>query len=188
MQRRTAALAGAAALALLALASYFSPHWHLYRMKAAIDDQDAGRFSEHVDFPALRDSVKAQLLATMDKHLSSDELRSNPFARLGQAMAAALMNPLVDAAVSPAGVIRMMKKGDTTPGKAGSESPQNAGSSQQEPAPAYAIAYRSWNDVAVSKVGQDSGSFIFKRAGLWSWKLAAIELPKERPRESSSPR
>jgi hypothetical protein len=90
-------------------------------------------------------------------------------------MAVAIINPMVDAAVSPAGVIAMIESGKTglpKPGNAASSTPRASEKLD------YSVSYQSWDKVAVSGKGADAGSFIFKRHGMWSWKLSAIELPR----------
>jgi hypothetical protein len=39
--------------------------------------------------------------------------------------------------------------------------------------PRFSVRYRSWDRFTVAT--RDGGNFIFRRAGLWSWKLAGIE-------------
>lgn len=170
---------GVLGFSVLTLGSYFSPHWNLHQMKVAIEDHDADSFSEHVDFPALRDNIKGQMMVIMDKQMSTSEMRKNPMVNFGQAMALALINPMIDASITPTGVIRMMRNGTTQPIKQGGNTAYPASLQEQSAAPEYSISYRGWSKVVVSKVGEDSGSFIFKRAGLWTWKLSAVDLPKE---------
>lgn len=179
MKRSHVLVAAVAVAASLALSSYASPYWTLYRMKTAIADNDADRFSGYIDFPALRESVKGQMMVMMNKRLSRPEMADNPFAGIGQMMGAALLNPIIDAAVSPAGVIAMFKSGEARPlaGAAGKrEAP--AAVDEEARAPDYAVDYEDWSRVAVSKPDDAAGRFILKRTGLWSWQLAALELPQ----------
>ena len=162
-------------VALLAVASYFSPQWTLYQMKGAIKDGKADSLSEHVDFPALRASLKSQMLTLMSGKISVPGLEDNPIVEAGQAMALALINPMVDAMVSPAGVVEMMKNGGVKPGVPGSEPAAKADNEMAN----YSVSYRNWNNVVVRPAEPHSGTFIFRRDGLWSWKLSAIELTDE---------
>jgi hypothetical protein len=175
MKRSHTLLAVVAASAILGLTSYASPYWTLHRMKTAIVEKDADRFSSYIDFPALRDSVKGQLMVMMNKRMSGPDMANNPFAGIGQMMGAALINPLVDAAVSPAGVIAMFESGKAQPlqGPAGTTE-----SSTHADTVHYAVDYESWSKVAISKPGEDAGRFILKRTGLWSWQLTSLELPR----------
>ncbi|MEW6372788.1 MAG: DUF2939 domain-containing protein [Pseudomonadota bacterium] len=173
--KKTHAIAAATAVAaILVLTSYASPYWTLHQMKTAIADKDADQLSEHIDFPALRESFKGQMMTMMNKRMSSPEMANNPFSGVGQMMAVALINPLIDAAVSPAGVLAMMESGKVQPApqqtrKADPATPQDKRD--------YLVSYQSWSKVAVSQTGQDTGRFILKRTGLWSWQLSALELP-----------
>lgn len=175
MKKTQMMAAAAVSISLLGLASYFSPQWDLYQMSSAIKNKDADSFSRNVDFPSLRESIKAQMTLALNNQMSG--MKDNPFAGLGQMMAAALINPIIDAVVSPAGVMRMFQSGSAKPDLGGDQD-RSKSSSESKPAD-YSVAYRNWDTVSVTKANQESGAFIFKRAGLWSWKLAAIELPQE---------
>lgn len=174
--KKTHLLATAAvAAALLALSSYASPYWTLHQMKTAIAEKDADGLSEHIDFPALRDSFKGQMMTMMNKRLGSAGMENNPFAAMGQMMGAALVNQLVDAAVSPAGVMAMMEAGKVKPGaRPALEANEQAAKETRD----YSVDYRGWSKVAISTSQQDAGRFILKRTGLWSWQLSALELPE----------
>lgn len=175
MKRRHTLLAIVAAAVLLGLSSYASPYWTLHRMKTAAVEKDADRFFSYIDFPALRESVKSQLLVAMDARMARPDVADNPFAGIGRMMGAALINPIVDAAVSPAGVIAMFESGKAQPLR-GPSSPTP--SSTQEDSVNYAVAYQDWSTVAIAKPGEDAGRFILKRRGFWSWQLASLEAPK----------
>lgn len=175
MKRTPAIAAAAVSISALVLASYFSPHWDLYRMKSAVEKRDADGFSRRVDFPALRESIKAQLGLALDQRMPGTD--DKPLAGLGRMMATALIGPIIDAAVSPAGVMRMFEAGST---KAVLKRDEGAAESSDDSARAnYAVAYRNWDTVSLTQADGKSGAFILKRAGLWSWKLAAIELPAQ---------
>jgi hypothetical protein len=109
---RTRALTAAAVGALLAVAatSVASPWWTLHRLRAAVERHDGGAVAEQVDFPALRASVKEQMLASMKADLDKPG-GANPFAEFGTKLAQALVDPLVDAVVSPAAVAAMVEHG-----------------------------------------------------------------------------
>jgi hypothetical protein len=172
MNRNRALTAGAAgALLVVAATSFASPWWTLHRLRAAVDRHDAEDVSAQVDFPALRDSVKSQLLGSISR-----DAASNAFAAIGRAFARAVADPLVDAIVSPAGVAAMVEHGKVAIGRP----TRDAGTHDAEPPrdkPHYALHYRGWSHFAVT--AEDGGSFVFRRAGLWSWKLAGIELPRD---------
>jgi len=162
-----------AAAALLALSSYVSPYWTLHQMKTAIAERNADGLSKHIDFPALRSSFKVQMTAMMNKHMASAEMKDNPFASAAQMMGAALVDRVIDTAVSPAGVLAMMEAGKAQP-NARSGGSTDAATEHSD----YAVNYRGWNTVAIFTSQQDAGQFILKRNGLWSWQLSALEIPE----------
>lgn len=161
---------------LVLLGIYFSPHIALYQMKRAIDAKDAEAFSEYVDFPALRESFKGQMMAAMNEQMSSPEIKNNPFAGLGQAMAAAFIGPMIDSMVSPAGVIAMMNTG-----KPNTSSQPTSATADGQPSqtPNYSVSYKDWNRAVVraGDSGDDKVGFVLKRQGLWNWRLSSVEMP-----------
>jgi len=164
----------AATLLAIAATSAASPWWTLHRLQAAVARHDADAVAAQVDFPALRASVKEQAFAAMGGKAGGSD-GGNPFAALGRKMAMAVVDPLVDAAVSPQGVATMVEHGRIGIGQPAPA----ADTSDTAPAsdkPRYALAYRGLNSFAVT--ARDGGSFIFRRDGLWTWKLAAIDLAR----------
>jgi hypothetical protein len=177
MNRTRLLTAGAiGALLVVAGTSFASPWWTLHRLQAAAARHDGDAVAAQVDFPALRASVKEQVVASMGGAAAQTD-GANPFAAFGTAMAMALVNPLVDAIVSPTGVAAMVEHGRISIAKpARAPEPDDAGDVRDQPR--YALAYRGLNSFAVD--ARDGGSFIFRRDGLWSWKLAGIDLPAGR--------
>ncbi len=181
MNRTRLLTAGAAGtLLVVAATSFASPWWTLNRLRAAVERHDAEGVSAEVDFPALRDSVKSQLFGSIAR-----DAGTNAFAAIGQAFARAVADPLVDAIVSPAGVAAMVEHGKVSiakptrdAGTPAAEPPRDKPPQHKPPQhkPHYALHYRGWRHFAVT--AEDGGSFVFRRAGLWSWKLAGIELPR----------
>lgn len=100
--------AAIAAAIVVAATSYASPYWALYQMRTAIETRDADKFSRYVDYPALRESLKAQLTLSLQKKLGTPALQNTPFAGIGQAIGVAVINTMIDTMVSPAGVMALM--------------------------------------------------------------------------------
>ena len=168
--KRTRVLAAGAAGALLVVAatSFASPWWTLQRLQSAVAHRDADAVSAQVDFPALRESVKSQILASM-KGAPATTGGTNPVAELGTSVAMAFVSPLVDMIASPRGVTIMLEQGRIKFPKLA----PHANDAKVEPErPRYAVNYRGWDRFAVKT---EDGNFIFHRAGLWNWKLAGIE-------------
>jgi len=194
----------ATVILLGAASSYFSPYWTIYQMKRAYDRRDAAAFSAYIDFPSLRTSVKAQMQAGLREKLEQ-RLHGSLLANLGAALAANVTDPVVEALVSPESVAQAFRNAGVdeaaqNPALAGSAAASNPDASSAitatPPAPEadrhahYAIHYRDASTVAASTLGgmpathlshnplwSSDNTFVFKRAGLWSWQLAAIEFP-----------
>lgn len=183
MKKKAIAIGAGAAIAVLVLATWASPHWQLYRMRAAVEARDPQALSRYVDFPQLRESVKLQIMRRLGADGALSGARSNPFAAFGQAMALAVIDPVVDAAVSPAGVAAMLDSGDIRfqPKPGG---PPPGGADSGEPVerarekPNYDLSYRGWNQALVYRADGGGVVFVLERHGLWGWKLAAVEMPE----------
>ncbi len=220
MKRASRAIWIGMALVALAVTSYASPYWTLRQMRNAIVDKDADAFSSHVDFPALRESVRAQVMIAMQARLGVPETKGNALAGLGMLLGMALMNQIIDTIVTPSGVMALMAEGtarplDLIPGRtpapggapapAPAEPPARASGTTPPPAlppsssvtgsdgiaqgPAaeadtapendYSVQYKNWSTFTATARhdGQAPISFLFRREGLWSWKLAGVTLP-----------
>jgi len=174
-----------AAIAIGAVTSYASPYWTIYQMRSAIETRDPEKFSRYVDYPALRENLKAQLLLSINAHLQPPELKGNPFAGLGQMIGLAMVNTLVDTMVSPAGVMALMA-GEKPAAQPSAPQPQASAPAPEAPRKEaardtlkYDVSYRSWNLVQATAT-KDNGDAIvadLRRDGLWSWKWVGIKIP-----------
>lgn len=169
-------VAGAVAACVVAAALlYASPYLALRSIAKAIERKDADAVSEYVDFPALRESIKGQMLLKVQEQMQSPEMKNNPFAGFGQVMAMGLVNQLTESLVSPAGVMLMLEKGK--PGKPADVAAAGVGIDTQgdKPRKDFAVDYQGWSKVFVHPKNQPGG-FIFKRDGLMGWKLVAVKM------------
>jgi hypothetical protein len=160
---------------------YFTPHIALLRMSSAARDRDAKTFCSYIDFPVLRENMKAELNAQMLARMKDDEnLKNNPFSGFATALAPAMINNMVDAYVTPAAV----EKGfETQP-------------DEKAPAPAKALSpeflsrekgtlsqhYNSFDEFEISYSSHSGGSakLMLERRGLFRWQLTNIkfDLPR----------
>lgn len=160
------------ALLLLGATSYASPWWRLHQLRAAVSERDAARVAQFVDFPALRENVKAQLMGSVGAGPAGQD-GGGLLGKFGRTLAGAVIEPLVDAVVSPAGVTAMLEAGEVrirrTP-------PSGTAPASSREKVRYTLSYRSWDRVAIEREGGAGGAFILQRHGLWSWKLAGVAL------------
>jgi hypothetical protein len=182
---------------------YASPYLALDRLKRAADERDAQTVSEYVDYPALRESLKEQVAGLLTRRIQA-RANGNPLAALGAMIGVALIGPLVDAYATPDGVAALLNgmppRGDPTqrppvpPDPAANAPAGSADSTPATPAPPAATAgaattppqppqtataYRGINEFVVTYqhgVGDTRYAAILRREGLFSWKLAAVDL------------
>lgn len=165
----------AAALVAAGAAVYASPYWALHSLAGAARDRDAARVSEYVDFVLLRDSVKGLLTSHMEAQMKDNPLSAdNPFAGLAQMFVQSMLTQAVDAAVSPAGVTRLLQYSGSAGGTSANKPATDAGGGEAGGSkPRFHVSYRSWSTVHVSPEGSEV-SFIFHRYGLLSWKMVGL--------------
>ena len=180
---------------------YASPYMALNTLKRAADARDAQTVNEYVDFPALRESLKQQVTGLLTRRLDVQG-NGNPFAAIGAMIGVALIGPLVDAYATPDGVAALLNgmpprgnPGERPPVPAGAGNPPAAPAAAPEPAPPAAgnngnsatppqppqttAGYRGLNEFVVSYqhgAGDARYSAILRREGLFTWKLAAVNL------------
>jgi hypothetical protein len=95
----------AVVLVILAGVTAAGPYLTMRQIEKAINERDAVRLENYVDFPALRTSLKEQLRASMVKELAAED---DPFAMFGMALASALIDGMADAVLTPNGLIALI--------------------------------------------------------------------------------
>ncbi|WP_042297665.1 DUF2939 domain-containing protein [Paraburkholderia bannensis] len=196
--KKPVAIAVAAVVVVTALGyAYASPYLALNSLKQAADARDAAALSEYVDYPALRVSLKQQVGEMLQRRIQAQH-SSNPLLMLGAVIGAALIGPLVDAYATPEGVAALLngmpptgKPGErpappppstpasSTPAEAAPPAPASTQAEAPQPRPQASAGYRSLNAFAVTWQRSANGeryAAILQRHGLFSWKLAAVEL------------
>lgn len=169
-------IALAALLVVLTVWLYCTPYLAVNGMRSAAEEKNADKLSGYVDFPAVKEDLKANLNAKLTAQLGKEK-GENPFAAMGEAMAEALINPIVEALVTPESLAIMMEGEKEQAPPAGNEGK----SSESKPTTETSMAYEGLNRF-VFTVTQQKGTggaigLVFHREGLFSWKLAALRLP-----------
>ena len=169
----------AAAVAVIAVAAtaYAAPYYTLHQIKTALTERNADTLAEHVDFPALRASVKTQLEASMARSIEATAGSDNPLAALGQSIAGAMLGKMVDAMVSPAGVVALVNKSAVSP-QAGAAGDADAPADGARKKAAYSAGYAGLNTFVVRAQDGNAqdGALVLQRHGVWGWKLSSIEI------------
>jgi len=180
MTKNTKISAGIFAAAFLAW-FYFTPHQALMGMRSAIEQKNAVKLAEYVNFPSLKESLKSTLNSALAAEMAKKQ-RNNPFAALGAAIAGVMVGPMVDAMVSPEGLAQLMK-GDSSGNQKNASAASNAGAADKTSNPGTEIStkYESFSTfvVSVKKTNQDKEPvrLIFLRDGWFGWKLSGAQLP-----------
>ena len=171
MARRKWKIAAVAAVVIVIAASalwYFeSPAWTLKGMKDASQSQDADALNAYIDYPALRESLKAELMARMMVEAQKDK---SGFGALGMAIGSTMMGPMIDGLVTPAG----MRAALLANKQKNSVQAVRALHIPEEPV----IVRRGFSEFLVAPKGQPGSGLVFRRHGL-SWQLSGVELPPD---------
>ena len=163
----------AVAAILIAGAWYWaSPYFAIADLRNALIRGDTTAVEERVDFPHLRENIKAQV-STFIMTGMQEQLSNNPFAALGIALAAKFSEVMVESMVTPSGILSLM---DLNKGGAKEVSPLALMTS------AEVVIRRDGFDAFEVRVAGDQPehkpAFRFKREGI-RWRLVGVQMPKE---------
>ena len=165
--------------------AYASPWLTVSKVKKAAQTGDVETVNAHVDFPSLRESFKEWINAHMVRELAKSEMRQNPFALLGFALASKLGDVFVDAMVTP-DAVRMMLEGqrpqpraaeETAPASASSRASESASDSDTDTVMGYESRDRFVVTSRKKADPNDAFTLVWHRSGLTGWKLAAVRMP-----------
>ena len=175
--------------------AFASPWLALKDLTQAFEDQDTRKIEKLVDFPELREDIKVTAKAAMMKS-AAIELEGNPFAAMGIMMANAIVDPIIDQVISPAGLQLFFSAGEMSGGTDGL--PENIDALARDLIPLGDVGEASSGvdsaqniDVKTEYVGinefevrisnegilNESFSFYMRREGLGGWKVDGIRIP-----------
>ena len=140
---------------------YWSPLLVVHQMKEAVRAHDVEAFNSHVDFPALRESMK-------------DEMTGRPSEGALDSLGRMLGGVVVDVLVRPETVMFVLEHGDFSKQRGGARS-------ETDPAPpARGAARTKWLGERAGgnrhKRRQDKIALVFVRNGFADWKLSELRL------------
>lgn len=177
---------GAVVLAVLAfLVAYLaSPILTVNAIVAAAKAGDEAALERMVDFPAFRDSLKDELTARLMAEAQADpDVRDSALGGLGMMLAPMLVGGAVDALVNAPTIAAMVRTAETPdPIDAATATKPEPESEDRDIRQSY--AYRDLNTFVLGLTDPDRPDeklkLLFKRQGLFGWKLAGIDLPDAR--------
>lgn len=159
----------ALALCVAAAWFYFTPFMAVNKLQAAAERGDAEALNEMVDFPALRVSIKSEIQNTVADGISKD---AGVFAAIGSAVTGVIVEPVVNAAVTPQGIGLLMK--GNRPGDDDAESDEKWRERVKidrgwEAADKFVVQYRN------RETGHEQIALVMRREGL-RWRLSGVRF------------
>lgn len=204
--RLAAAVAVVAVMLALAAAYVLSPWMAFQQLRSAARAHDSAKLERLVDFPQVRDGLKAQLNAQVSAAVSA-KAQNNPFAALAGLLAPAVVDGAVEAFVTPEGMSRLLDYAEmeneeappmaAEPAPAASGTPVAGGGDPPPNAPPAAkktdkVRYGYDGPNRFKVISGDNGPgeeaiFLLQRQGLFGWRLTHVELPNNLLRASAVP-
>lgn len=166
---------------LLALGGYVAagPYLAIDGIRTALAEQDTARLQKHVDFPALRVNLRAQLQDHLVRSAGAD-MQSSLFGSVALSVAGNVLGAGVDTLVTPMGIGALLQ-GRSMWKKARGET--IGGDTHAPPVPADPLKhaehrYESPSRFTATAPDEDGDPvvFVFTRQGL-RWRLTDIRLP-----------
>ena len=191
MSRKKQLLGLAAAGTGVLLGAYYaaSPWLTVNKLKQAFEKKDTRQIEKIVDFPELREDFKEVAKATVMKN-AAQELEGNPFAALGMMMANALIDPLIDSVISPAGLQALLLTGEMSVQPSDVLNENNSWSSKESTTEEFKLSpdlsvkmnYTDLNEFKIElsnkKVIAEPISLFMEREGFADWKVTGIDIPR----------
>jgi hypothetical protein len=141
---------------------------------------DERKIEALVDFPSLRESLKAELNAELMARIGRDpRVAESGLGGLGMMLAPMILSGAVDAVVTPEVVAHMVTTAEA-PDPTRRPKPEPVGDEASGDDIHQAWGYRGFNEFAITLTDRDQPddrlALILERRGLFGWKLAAVDL------------
>lgn len=175
-------------LALLLGCVAAGPFLTVNAIRDAVQAQDMRKLSRHVDFPALRGSLKLQLDDYLVRRAGPD-LQSSAFGAIALRIASGMASGTVEAMVTPAGLAAIMGGRNMWQRAGGGNERIDRGAPAADPLQDAKYRFESPSRFTATVV-DDSGQpvvFVLTRSGL-AWKLSDVRLPLETPGDAGAVR
>ena len=167
---------------LLALAGWIAagPFLTINAIREAIAAEDTAALQEHVDFPAVRSSLRAQVEDALARNAGIDA-RNNPLGAFALGLASSAAGGMVDALATPAGIGAVLQgRGLLHRVSGNGQVDGDTYAHQPPPDPLRDASYRFESTArftaTVNTADGDPVVFVLRRNGL-EWKLTEVLLP-----------
>lgn len=179
MRKTTLAFSILALFAVLLVAQWATgPYRTLAAIRAAIVENDAAALAGHVDFPALRASLKAQLEDRLARRFG-EQANESLFGQVALGVAGVAVDGAVEVMVTPLGLGALMQGRDMWRGAREAFDPPAPGAVTPVPLQDPEHRFESLSRFTAT-VPDDAGRpvvFVLTRDGL-RWRLSDIRLPR----------
>jgi hypothetical protein len=151
-----------------------SPYVAFWRFTVALRSGDTTAFTARVDFPAVRESLKAQLVAYFSPEKTGEKrIKNKRLARLVTALRPTLIDTLVDAYVTPDGLAALIADPNAVKGM---RAPQPAQQSRALKSVDWSkVRYAFFTSPRVFVVDREGIKLRFRFTGL-GWRLNKLDL------------
>ena len=151
-----------------------SPYVAVHNFVGIAKSGDVDQIDAAVDFPRVRESLKAQFNASLVAHMQTDPaMQDNPFAGLSMMMGPAIIDRMVDAVITPEGIASLVRSGQVK-----RDGAQPAASNPNVKVASSYVTLDRFKTVITNKAGADAlVTMTFERRGLFAWRLIRVELP-----------
>lgn len=178
-----------AALVAFGAIFYFSPYLAVNEMKKAMVSGDSEKIETLVDFPALRENVKGQLMVAMQKNLQNDpSMASNPFAGLATMVIPNLVTGMLDTYVTAESFSKFGEETASSDAQPPNKKTQKSDKLEEIQTSAKWISMDR-ADIVISIAGQENfpiKSLKLRRKGLLGWQLFGVKLDEDIMSSSSA--
>jgi hypothetical protein len=150
---------------LLLLGAYIwaSPYLFLRSLQSALLAGDQARLERLVDFPRVRQGLKAELHASLLKQVQEE---ANPFAGLAYLFVAGFLDAFVDALLTPEGLASL-------------GTGQEPGQAPKEAVRDWRLAYQGFRLAYVYPKDDPRSRLYLERQGFWGWRVVRLQVPLE---------
>lgn len=152
-----------------------TPYIAVSQMQAAAQARDGQALSEYIDFVAVRESLNTQLTAMLANEMSQST-EDDAMGLLGAAFGSKIIELLLDAIVTPEGLVAMLN-GDSMTDVLDQEASATASKSANT---SVSMGYQTLDTFGVTITNTDTQStttLVLTRDGL-NWRLTDILLPQ----------
>jgi len=163
---------GASLAAAVAVWLFASPYMVLSNIKDAAQARDGEKLVKYVEFEPLRQSMKEQIKASMAADLATTADANNPLTAFGAGLGLMFVDNIVDAMVTPSGLIQLINGEDPM-----SEAEQKKADRNSLNSADYGYAGISTFKVTITDPKSKDETHVMLRRKGFSWAIYDIKMP-----------